>query len=136
MQQVLSSPTAAKDAWPIYELTLACNGATRVAELQLATYIQAQDGSKKPRPWQVNSTQTQLWMRADDGIGSLRAVRRTEAHAGTMPLPLPLPMQALAVIGLFPCEAARMPFRALTPAVRELLTGCSRGENATAPHAR
>lgn len=112
---------------PEYQLTLACNGATRKGEMQLATYeITSSPASKVPRTMPEGGAAGAAFSYAVDGLPKQDArLSPAGAHAGSTGSLSPFPTYTLMVADLFPNETVAFSIDRLSPTVRQMLASCS-----------
>ena len=110
----------------MYQLTLACSGATRRGEMQLATFTKA--GADAPMTIRAMSARADgtvpFTYALDGGVSQPATLRATQEHSGTAQETMLLPSRALAVRGLYPKENVSFEFAGLSPTVRHVLATC------------
>jgi mono/diheme cytochrome c family protein len=115
-----------KRQFAVYQLTLACSGATRRGEMQLATFTKA--GEDAPMTIRAMSTLANAAVpftyALDDGVSQPATLRTTQEHSGTAQDAMLLPSRTLAVSGLYPKENVSFAFAGLSPTVRQVLATC------------
>ena len=117
---------AGKRQFAVYQLTLACSGATRHGEMQLATFTKA--GADAPMTIRAMSARADgavpFTYVLDDGASQPATLRATQEHSGTAHDAMLLPSRTLAVRGLYPKENVSFAFAGLSPIVRQVLATC------------
>lgn len=129
-QEIVGTP---RTPAAVYELTLACSGASKRGEMKLATYTRA--GSRgvleeRTMPAQTGAAVpfTYVIDRQSARSGSLHT---TQSHAGSPDEAMPLPSHTLAISDVFPRERVSFAFESLSPTVRQVLATCFTAAPAT-----